>query len=58
MLIAFQKLGCNMNIKVHFLFSHFNRSPDNLAHISDEQGPTYKIDGTAISGQIECKYGG
>ena len=47
-----------MNIKVLFLFSHFNRSPDNLGHISDEQGPTYKIDGTAISGQIECKYDG
>ena len=58
MLIAFIKLGCNMNIKVLFLFSHFNRSPDNLGHISDEQVPTYKIDGTAISGQIECKYDG
>lgn len=38
LLKAFQKLACNMSIKVHFLFSHLNRFPDNPGDISEEQG--------------------
>ena len=37
MLSAFHDLGYKMSIKVHFLFSHLNKFPDNLA-VSDEQG--------------------
>ena len=35
---SFRILGCNMSIKVHFLFSHFENFPDTLANVSEEQG--------------------
>ena len=38
MLLAFHDLGCKMGIKVHFLFSHLDKFPDNLGAVSDEQG--------------------
>ena len=34
---AFQKLGCNMTIIVHFWFSHSGRFSDNLGDISGKQ---------------------
>ena len=37
MLSAFRHLGCKMSIKVHFLFSHLDKFPDNLGAVSDEQ---------------------
>lgn len=38
MLTNFQKLGCNMSIKVHYLHSCLDRFPDNLNDLSEEQG--------------------
>lgn len=38
MLTAFRNLGCNMSIKMHYLFSHLDRFPNNLGSMSDEQG--------------------
>ncbi|ESO01734.1 hypothetical protein HELRODRAFT_174719 [Helobdella robusta] len=38
MVTAFKKLGCNMSIKLHYLFSHMDRFPENLGSMSDEQG--------------------
>ena len=37
MLSAFHDLGCKMSIKVHCLFSHLDKFPDNLGAVSDEQ---------------------
>ena len=31
MLVAFKNLGCNMSIKMHYLYSHMDRFPENLA---------------------------
>jgi hypothetical protein len=31
-------LGCNMSLKVNFLFSHLNLFPKNLDAVSEEQG--------------------
>jgi hypothetical protein len=31
-------LGCNMSLKVNFLFSHLNLFPKNLGAVSEEQG--------------------
>ena len=36
MLSAFHHLVCKMSIKVHFLFSHLDKFPDNLGAVSDE----------------------
>ena len=44
MLIAYQKLGCNMSIKMHYLFSHTSRFPANQGSMSDEQGERFHQD--------------
>ena len=41
MLSAFHDLGCKMSIKVHFLFSHLDKFPDNLGAVSDEHGERF-----------------
>ena len=38
MLIAYQKMGCHMSLKIHFLHSHLDFFPPNLGDVSDEQG--------------------
>jgi len=44
MLIAFKNLRCNMSIKIHYLFSHKDRFPENLGSMSDEQGERFHQD--------------
>ena len=44
MLYAFKSLGCNMSIKMHYLFSHIDRFPENLGAMSDEQGERFHQD--------------
>ena len=41
MLYVFKSLGCNMSIKMHYLFSHIDRFPENLGTMSDEQGERF-----------------
>ena len=41
---SYQQLGSNMSIKVHFLFSHLDKFPDNLGDHSDEQGERFHQD--------------
>jgi hypothetical protein len=38
MLEDYRMVGCNMLLKVHFLHSHLDFFPTNLADISDEHG--------------------
>ena len=35
---AFHHYSCQMSIKMHFLFSHLDKFPENVGSISDEQG--------------------
>lgn len=44
MLSNFQKLGCNMSIKLHFLHSHIDFFPENLGAVSEEQGERFHQD--------------
>ena len=37
-------LGCNMSVKMHYLFSHMGRFPENLGSMSDEQGKRFHQD--------------
>ena len=37
MLDAYQRLGANMNIQVHFLHNHLDRFPANYGDVSDKQ---------------------
>ncbi|KAL4702209.1 hypothetical protein ACJJTC_012341 [Scirpophaga incertulas] len=41
MLDAYQKLGCNMSLKIHFLHSHLSFFPDNMGSVSDEHGERF-----------------
>ncbi|KAI6651376.1 hypothetical protein LOD99_5343 [Oopsacas minuta] len=36
--------GCNMSTKVHFLYSHLDKLPENLGAVSDEQGERFHQD--------------
>ena len=44
LLCAFQKLGCNISVKLHFLHSHSNYFPDNLGYMSEEQSERFHQD--------------
>ena len=54
MLTAFKNLGCNMSIKMHYLFSHMDRFPENLGSMSDEQGERFHQD----MKEMETRYQG
>jgi hypothetical protein len=38
LLRSYQRLGCNMSLKIHFLHSHLNFSPEHCGAVSDEHG--------------------
>ncbi|KYN01405.1 hypothetical protein ALC62_07798 [Cyphomyrmex costatus] len=38
---AYEKMDCNMSIKIHFLHSHLDFFPENLGQLSDEQGERF-----------------
>jgi hypothetical protein len=40
----FHILGCNMSLKVHFLFSHLNLFLTNLVAVGEEQGERFDQD--------------
>lgn len=44
MLNDFQALGTRMSIKIHYLFSHLDRFPENLGDVSEEQGERFHQD--------------
>jgi len=41
MLENYRILGCNMSIKMHFLYSHLDKFPENLGDFSEEQGERF-----------------
>lgn len=44
LLLSFQALGCRMSIKVHYLHSHLAQFPENMGHVSEEQGERFHQD--------------
>jgi hypothetical protein len=36
-MLKFEKLGCNMSLKVHFLHSHLNYFPESFHSFSGEE---------------------
>jgi hypothetical protein len=44
MLFHFNGLGCNMNVKLHYLHSHLDHFPENLGDLSEEQGERFHQD--------------
>ena len=41
LLDSFQKVGCRISLKMHFLHSHLAFCPENLGAVSDEQGERF-----------------
>ena len=54
MLQKFEKLGCLMSLKLHFLKSHLDFFPENLGAVSDEQGERFHQDIRVM--ELECFY--
>jgi len=60
LLQSYQDMGCNMSLKIHFLYSHLDFFPDNLGAVSDEHGEHFHQDisalkrGTRDRGVQEC----
>jgi len=48
LLQSYQKLGCNMSLKIHFLHSHLNFFPENCGAVNDEQGERFYQDSSSI----------
>ncbi|GBM32034.1 hypothetical protein AVEN_127375-1 [Araneus ventricosus] len=44
MLNSFKSFGCNMSIKVYYLYRQLERFPENLGDISEEQGERFHQD--------------
>jgi hypothetical protein len=44
MLFHFNRLGCNMSVKFHYLHSHLDRFPENLGDLSEEQSERFHQD--------------
>ena len=54
---SFRLLGCNMSIKVHYLFSHLKNFPDNLGDVSDEQGERFHQDIKIMEDRYKGRWG-
>ncbi|KYN29160.1 hypothetical protein ALC57_01407 [Trachymyrmex cornetzi] len=52
----FKKLGCNMSVKLHFLYSHLDFFPANLGEISEEQGERYHQDMKEIKRRYQGRW--
>jgi hypothetical protein len=44
MLEDFRKLGCNMSIKVHYVYNNLDKFPENLGSYSEEQRERFHQD--------------
>jgi len=56
LLSAYQKLGCNMSLKIHFLHSHLDFFPDNCGAVSDEHGERFHQDISTMENRYQRKW--
>jgi len=56
MIDNYEKLGCLMNLKLHFLHSHLDKFPDNLGHFSEEQGERFHQDMKVIETRYQGRW--
>lgn len=53
---SFEKLGCKMSLKVHFMHSHVEFFPFNFADISDEHGERFHQDISEMENRYKGKW--
>jgi len=46
-----------MSVKLHFLFSHLDKFPENLGDVSDEQGERFHQDIKAMEERYQGRWG-
>jgi len=56
MLKAYEKMGCRMSLKMHFLHSHLDFFPENLGAVSDEHGERFHQDIVTMETRYQGKY--
>jgi len=56
MIENYERLGCLMNVKLHFLDSHLNYFPENLGDYSEEQGERFHQDLKEIEKRYQGKW--
>ena len=56
MLKAYEKMGCRMSLKMHFLHSHLDFFPENLGAVSDEHGERFHQDIGTMETRYQRKY--
>jgi len=55
-LSSYQKVECNMSLKIHLLSSHLNFFPENCDSVSDEHGERFRQDFAAVEGRYKGKW--
>jgi hypothetical protein len=55
-LSVYQKLGCSMSVKIHFLSSHLDFFPENYGSVSDKHGERFHQDIVAMEGRYKGKW--
>ena len=56
LLRSYQKLVCNMSLKIHFLCSHLDFFPENCGAVCDEHGERFHQDISSIQKRYEGKW--
>jgi hypothetical protein len=56
LLQSYQKLGCNMSLKIHFLLSHLDFFPENCSAVSDEHGEQFHQDISSMEKRYQVKW--
>ena len=57
MLTVFRNLGCNVSVKMHYLFAHMDRFLENLDSMSDEQGWRFHQDLKEMETRYQGRWG-
>jgi len=55
LLQSYQKLGCNMPLKIHFLHSHLDSFPYNCGTVSVEDGELFQQDISSMEKRYQGK---
>jgi len=56
LLQSYQKLGCNMSLKIHFLHSHLDFFPEDYGAVSDEQRECFHHDISSMEKRYQGKW--
>jgi hypothetical protein len=56
LLTLYKAMGCNMSLKIHFLESQLDFSPENLSKVSEEYSERFHQDITAMKKRYQAKW--